>query len=111
MHPVSSPSVLFLAFLRSGPSVVCCGSYLHTCHEETAVARHNIISAAEREGKACIDVPPLFTLPKSSAPGHLYNGRTFFYDKDVQKLPPPSKAPMAWTCNTIVTKPLGEQGC
>lgn len=56
VHPVSSPSVLFLAFLRSGPSAVCCGSHLHTCHEETAVARHNIISAAEREGKACIAV-------------------------------------------------------
>ena len=56
--PVSSPSVLFLAFLRSEASAVCCGSDLHTCHEKTAVARHNIISAAEREGKACIAVPP-----------------------------------------------------
>lgn len=79
MRPVSSPSVLFLAFLRSGPSAVCCGSLLHTCHEKTAVARHNIISAAEREGKACEAIPlPLFTLPKSSTPGHLYNGQTFF---------------------------------
>lgn len=57
MHPVSSPSVLFLAFLRSGPSAVCCGSHLHTCYEETAVVQHNIISAAEREGKACEAIP------------------------------------------------------
>lgn len=54
MRSVSSPSVLFLALLRSGPS---CGSHLHTCHEKAAVVRHNIISAAEREGKACVAVP------------------------------------------------------
>lgn len=67
------------------PGAVCCGSHLHTCHEKTAVVRHNIISAAEREGKACRALQPLlFTLPKSSTSGHRHNGQTFFfYDKDM----------------------------
>lgn len=76
------------------PGAVCCGSHLHTCHEKAAVVRHNIISAAEREGKACRRglQPLLFTLPKSSTWGHRHNGQTFFFffhnDKDMQKLPP-----------------------
>lgn len=78
---------------------VCCGSHLHTCHEKTAVGRHNIISAAEREGKACrAPQPLLFTLPKSSTPGHRHNGQTFFYDKNIQKLP--SHTTM-WVCHCM----------
>lgn len=91
-----APSTLlpscFWHYSDPGPGAVCCGSHLHTCHEKTAVVRHNIISAAEREGKACRALQPLlFTLPKSSTLGHRHNGQTFFffYDKDVQKLPPP----------------------
>lgn len=88
MRPVSSPSVLFLAFLRSGPSAVCCGSHLHTCHKKTAVVRHNIISAAERKGKACI-VPPCLLSLRVQLQG-ICTMDKHFYDKDVQKLPPPS---------------------
>lgn len=33
--------------------------------------------------------PPLFTLPESSAQGHLYNGQTFFTIKTCKSCPPP----------------------
>lgn len=87
-----------------GPGAVCCGSHLHTCHEKTAVVRHNIISAAEREGKACRALqPPLFTLPKSSTLGHRHNGQTFFFfffTIKTCKSCPPLPCEFVTTCGT-----------
>lgn len=62
---VSSPSVLFLAWPRSGPAQ----AEAPACTPATggtAVVQHNIISAAEREGKACVAVLPI--LPSVYAP-------------------------------------------
>lgn len=111
MRPVSSPSVLFLAFLRSGPSAVCCGSHLHTCHEKTAVVRHNIISAAEREGKACVAVPPSVYSPEEFNSRASVQWTNIFTIKTCRIRTPPPWALTAGTCNTITAKPVGEQGC
>lgn len=108
--PVSSPSVLFLAFLRSEPSAVCCGSHLHTCHEKTAVVRHNIISAAEREGKACIAVPPSVYSPLEFNPRASVQ-RTNIFTIETCKSCPPQCALASTTCNKIAAKPVGDQGC
>lgn len=82
----------------SGPSAVCCGSHLHTCHGETAVVQHNIISAAEREGKACEAIPSSVYSAWEFSSGASVQWTNIFYDKDVQKLPPtPHPPPHALT--------------
>lgn len=91
------------------PSAVCCGSHLHTCHEKTAVARHNIISAAEREGKACVAVPPSVYSPSEFNSGASVQWTNIFMIKTCKSWPPPAFT--ARTCNTITTKAMGEQGC
>lgn len=108
MRSVSSPSVLFLALLRSGPGAVCCGSHLHTCHEKTAVVRHNIISAAEREGKACVAVPPSVYSPQEFNSRASVQWTNIFTIKTCKSCP--HQAFTAGTCNTITTKAMGEQG-
>lgn len=100
----------FWHYSDPGLSAVCCGSHLHTCHEKTAVVQHNIISAAEREGKACLAVPPSVYSPKEFNCGASVQWTNIFYDKDVQKLPP-FEFLTARTCNTITRKAMGEPGC
>ncbi len=93
-----------------GPSAVCCGSHLHTCHEKTAVVRHNIISAAEREGKACVAVPLSVYSAEEFNSRASVQWTNIFTIKTCKSCPPPW-ALTARTCNTITTKPVGEQGC
>ena len=93
-QPVSSPSVLFLASLRSGPSAVCRRLLTRTPAAEKQLwsGTTSLVQLKEKERPAWPS-PPLFTPPSGSTPGHLYNGKTFFfYDKDVEKLPPPPPA-------------------
>lgn len=71
MRPVSAASVLFLAFLRSGPSAVGCVSHSqHLPRRNSCGPVHNIISAAEREGKAWPAVPRSSVCP----PGEFNSG-------------------------------------
>lgn len=64
---VSSPSVLFLAWPRSGPAQAEAEAPACTpATGGTAVVQHNIISVAEREGKAYVAVLPI--LPSVCAP-------------------------------------------
>lgn len=86
---VSSPSVLFLAWPRSGPAQ----AEAPACTPATggtAVVRHNIISAAEREGKACAAVLP-----------SVYASQEFKYRASVQ----PTSIFMIKTCKSCPPNP------
>lgn len=89
-----------------GLGAVCCGSHSHTCHEKTAVDRHNIISAAEREGKACIAGPPpsVYSLKEFNSRASV-QWTNIFTIKTCKSRPPPCSF-TARSCNTIRTKIL-----
>lgn len=90
VRSVSSPSVLFLAWPGSGPAQ----AEAPACTPATggtAVVRHNIISAAEREGKACVAVLPSVYAPqefKSRAP---VQRTSIFMIKTCKSCPPPTE--------------------
>lgn len=86
---VSSPSVLFLARPRSGPAQ----AETPACTPATggtAVVRHNIISVAEREGKACMAVLPSVYAPHGFKHRAPVQRTSIFMIKTCKSCPPPS---------------------
>lgn len=85
---VSSPSVLFLARPRSGPAQ----AETPACTPATggtAVVRHNIISVAEREGKACVAVLPSVYAPHGFKHRAPVQRTSIFMIKTCKSCPPP----------------------
>lgn len=92
---VSSPSVLVLAGPRSGPAQ----AEAPACTPATggtAVVRHNIISTAEREGKACVAVLPSVYAPQEFKYRAPVQPTSTFMIKTCKSCPPPPR-PRAFT--------------
>lgn len=103
VRSVSSPSVLVLAGPRSGPAQADAPARTPATGrgggDGTAVVRHNIISTAEREGKACVAMPPplLFTPPGFKCRASLQRMKIFLQERRA-KFDPHPPPPRAFYC-------------